>query len=127
MSLEEQHSGARTEDRFRLLVDSVTEYAIYMLDSKGNVTSWNAGAQRFKGYLPHEIIGEHFSRFYMRKISPLTCRVGRCKRPIRKDGSSRRVGASARTAPGSGRTWSSIQSAMPQPGHSSGTPKSLVT
>jgi PAS domain S-box-containing protein len=45
-------------------VDSVTDYAIYMLDSKGNVISWNAGAQRFKGYQPYEIIGEHFSRFY---------------------------------------------------------------
>ena len=50
--------------RYRLLVDSITDYAIYMLDIDGQVTSWNAGAERFKGYEPHEIIGEHFSRFY---------------------------------------------------------------
>src|SRR3954447_216934 len=52
------------EQRFRLLVEAVTDYAIYMLDPRGTVTSWNAGAQRFKGYTPDEIIGEHFSRFY---------------------------------------------------------------
>src|SRR3954470_20449758 len=52
------------EQRFRLLVEAVTDYAIYMLDPHGTVTSWNAGAQRFKGYTPDEIIGEHFSRFY---------------------------------------------------------------
>ncbi|CAN7235883.1 PAS domain S-box protein [Brevundimonas sp. LjRoot202] len=52
------------EDRYRLLVDAITDYAIYMLDGDGFVTSWNAGAQRFKGYAPAEILGEHFSRFY---------------------------------------------------------------
>jgi PAS domain S-box-containing protein len=54
----------RSEDLFRLLVQSVTDYAIYMLDRRGHVTSWNTGAQRIKGYAPQEIIGEHFSRFY---------------------------------------------------------------
>jgi PAS domain S-box-containing protein len=54
----------RSEERFRLLVQSVTDYAIYMLDPTGNVSSWNAGAERFKGYRAKEIIGEHFSRFY---------------------------------------------------------------
>jgi PAS domain S-box-containing protein len=52
------------EGRFQLLVDSVTDYAIYMLDPTGIVSSWNAGAQRFKGYTQDEILGEHFSRFY---------------------------------------------------------------
>ncbi|WP_259550935.1 PAS domain-containing sensor histidine kinase [[Roseibacterium] beibuensis] len=52
------------EDRYRLLVDAITDYAIYMLDRDGFVTSWNPGAQRFKGYLASEILGEHFSRFY---------------------------------------------------------------
>ncbi|HYC96336.1 PAS domain S-box protein [Brevundimonas sp.] len=52
------------DDRYRLLVDAITDYAIYMLDPQGHVTSWNAGAQRFKGYEPSEILGEHFSRFY---------------------------------------------------------------
>jgi PAS domain S-box-containing protein len=54
----------RSEERFRLLVQSVTDYAIYMLDPDGRVSSWNAGAERFKGYSADEIMGEHFSRFY---------------------------------------------------------------
>ncbi len=53
-----------TEQRFRLLVDSVVDYAIFMLDVDGYVTSWNPGAQRIKGYAADEIIGQHFSRFY---------------------------------------------------------------
>jgi PAS domain S-box-containing protein len=52
------------ERRFRILVQGVTDYAIYMLDPEGHVTNWNAGAQRIKGYRPDEIIGQHFSRFY---------------------------------------------------------------
>lgn len=54
----------RSEERFRLLVQGVTDYAIYMLDTEGRVSSWNAGAERFKGYKAEEIIGQHFSRFY---------------------------------------------------------------
>jgi PAS domain S-box-containing protein len=53
-----------SEDQFKLLVQGVTDYAIYMLDLNGHVASWNAGAQRIKGYTPGDIIGEHFSRFY---------------------------------------------------------------
>jgi PAS domain S-box-containing protein len=53
-----------SEERFRLLVEGVTDYAIFMLDPEGHVSSWNAGAQRFKGYSADEIIGQHFSRFY---------------------------------------------------------------
>jgi len=51
-------------ERFRLFVASVTDYAIYMLSPEGIVITWNAGAQRFKGYTAEEIIGHHFSRFY---------------------------------------------------------------
>ncbi|MCA1828266.1 MAG: MEDS domain-containing protein, partial [Myxococcales bacterium] len=51
-------------ERFRLLIESVEEYAIFMLDPAGRVTSWNPGAQRIKGYRADEIIGHHFSRFY---------------------------------------------------------------
>ncbi|WP_025129853.1 PAS domain-containing sensor histidine kinase [Pseudomonas sp. PH1b] len=54
----------QSEQQFRLLVQSVTDYAIYMLDAGGRVSSWNPGAQRIKGYAPEEIIGEHFSLFY---------------------------------------------------------------
>jgi PAS domain S-box-containing protein len=53
--------------RFRSLVEAITDYAIYMLDPEGIVTSWNAGAERFKGYQAREIIGQHFSRFYTDK------------------------------------------------------------
>ena len=53
-----------SEQQFKLLVQGVTDYAIYMLDLDGRVTNWNLGAERIKGYLQHEIIGQHFSRFY---------------------------------------------------------------
>jgi PAS domain S-box-containing protein len=53
-----------SEERFRLLVESVRDYAIFMLDPHGNVLTWNVGAERFKGYRADEIIGSHFSRFY---------------------------------------------------------------
>jgi PAS domain S-box-containing protein len=53
-----------SEERFRLLVESVRDYAIFMLDTEGHVLTWNPGAERFKGYGAHEIIGQHFSRFY---------------------------------------------------------------
>lgn len=56
--------GPVTAERYRLLVESVTDYAIYMLDPQGTVISWNPGARRFKGYEDHEIIGQPFSRFY---------------------------------------------------------------
>jgi len=55
----------RTEERFRLLIESVQDYAIFMLSPAGIVTSWNVGAQRMKGYEAEEIIGQHFSRFYL--------------------------------------------------------------
>ncbi|WP_394779064.1 PAS domain S-box protein [Undibacterium sp.] len=54
----------QSEQQFRVLVEGVTDYAIYMLDKEGYVTNWNAGAQRIKGYSADEIIGTHFSRFY---------------------------------------------------------------
>src|SRR5829696_4332012 len=53
-----------SEERFRLLVEGVKEYAIFMLDAEGRVTTWNPGARRIKGYESEEIIGEHFSIFY---------------------------------------------------------------
>ena len=54
----------RSELRYRLLIDSVIDYAIFSMDPTGHITSWNAGAERLKGYTPNEIIGQHFSRFY---------------------------------------------------------------
>jgi PAS domain S-box-containing protein len=57
-------AAREAESRFRLLVEGVTDYAIYMLSPEGNVTNWNAGARRIKGYEAGEIIGQSFARFY---------------------------------------------------------------
>jgi PAS domain S-box-containing protein len=54
----------QSEERFRILVQGVHDYAIYMLDPTGHVTNWNSGAYRIKGYTSDEIVGQHFSRFY---------------------------------------------------------------
>lgn len=59
---EAQWSGR--EQQFRLLVDQVQDYAMFMLDTEGRIRTWNIGAERIKGYKPSEIIGQHFSRFY---------------------------------------------------------------
>jgi len=89
----------RSQEQFRLLVQGVTDYAIYMLDPQGQVSSWNAGAQRIKGYAPEEIVGRHFSRFYTPEdvaagapAAALACaeREGRFEKEgwrVRKDGS----------------------------------------
>jgi PAS domain S-box-containing protein len=67
--LTERHDAMESlrasEDQFRVLVQSVSDYAIYRLDKDGQVISWNIGAQKIKGYAPEEIIGAHFSRFYL--------------------------------------------------------------
>ncbi len=68
----------QSEERFRLLVSSVKDYAIFMLDPQGHVATWNAGAARIKGYAPEEIIGQHFSRFY----PPEDATSGRCDREL---------------------------------------------
>jgi PAS domain S-box-containing protein len=60
----ERREAFATDQRFRQLVESVIDYAIFHLDPNGTVSSWNSGAERIKGYRPDEIIGSHFSRFY---------------------------------------------------------------
>jgi len=94
-----EESLRRSEEQFRLLIQGVTDYAIYMLTPDGRVSSWNAGAERIKGYCAEEIIGEHFSRFYTeqdrRAGAPqaaleTAAREGRFEKEgwrIRKDGS----------------------------------------
>ena len=89
----------RSEEQFRLLVDGVTDHAIYMIDPQGRVTNWNRGAQRIKGYSPEEIIGESFRRFYTEedrdrgepeRALEIAARVGRFETEslrVRKDGS----------------------------------------
>ena len=88
-----------SERRFRLFVDGVTDYAIFMLDTEGLITNWNAGAERIKGYRADEIIGQHFSVFYSpkdredglpRRMLTTAARDGRVEAEgwrIRKDGS----------------------------------------
>ena len=63
-SLEAKQETVQEGERFRLLVDSIKDYAILLLDPEGRVTTWNAGAARMKGYEADEIVGQHFSRFY---------------------------------------------------------------
>ncbi|MCT8003152.1 PAS domain S-box protein [Sphingomonas sanguinis] len=62
--LEARRALEQSEQRFRLLVEGVKDYAVYMLDADGRVTNWNPGAAAIKGYGAVEIVGEHFSRFY---------------------------------------------------------------
>ena len=57
-------TGTISEEPFKLLVQSILDYAIYLLDPNGFVTSWNAGAERIKGFQTDEIVGQHFSKFY---------------------------------------------------------------
>ncbi|AMO76184.1 hybrid sensor histidine kinase/response regulator [Pseudomonas citronellolis] len=61
---ETEQALRRSEEQFRLLVNGVSDYALYMLEPDGRVASWNSGAQRIKGYRPEEIVGRHFSCFY---------------------------------------------------------------
>lgn len=60
----EEEKLRESEERFRILVDSVRDYAIFMLDSSGHITSWNRGAERINGYSSSEVLGKHFSIFY---------------------------------------------------------------
>jgi PAS domain S-box-containing protein len=88
----------RSEERFRYLVQGVTDYAIYMIDPEGNVSNWNSGAEKIKGYAPHEIIGRHFSTFFTeedrqrgepQRELDIAGRMGRFEREgirVRKDG-----------------------------------------
>jgi PAS domain S-box-containing protein len=68
----------RLEERFRLLVESVEEYAIFMLDPRGIVTTWNTGAERIKGYTAGEVLGRHFSIFRVDE----DVRAGACEREL---------------------------------------------
>jgi PAS domain S-box-containing protein len=74
-----QEELARSEERLRLMIESVKDYAIFMLDPSGHVTTWNVAAQRIKGYRADEIIGQHFSKFY----PEADVRDGKCERELR--------------------------------------------
>jgi PAS domain S-box-containing protein len=101
MERSERLEASLTDDgRYRLLIEAITDYAIYMLDPSGIVTSWNPGARRFKGYTPEEIIGQHFSRFYSEedRKSGLPARALEANSRVK-------AGVSARTAPAFGPMW----------------------
>jgi PAS domain S-box-containing protein len=97
---ETEESLRESEERFRLIVESVQDYAIFMLDATGRVATWNVGAERIKGYRASEIIGRHFSCFYpegdVRSGKPAweldtAAKVGRIEDEgwrLRKDGST---------------------------------------
>jgi PAS domain S-box-containing protein len=94
-----------SEQRFRLLVEGVRDYAIYMLDPMGRVTNWNAGAQLIKGYTAHEILGQHFSRFY----TPEDQRNGAPARALQTALAERRYEAEAwRVRKDGSRFWASV-------------------
>lgn len=99
-SVRKRHTSAIVElNKYRLLVESVQDYAIFLLDQNGFVRTWNEGAKRYKGYQPHEIIGKHFSVFYLERDKKakkpereleLAKRFGRVEDEdwrVRKDGS----------------------------------------
>jgi PAS domain S-box-containing protein len=62
--MDDEIGGTADEARYRILIEAITDYAIYMLDPEGRITSWNPGAERLKGYTEQEIVGRHFSTFY---------------------------------------------------------------
>jgi PAS domain S-box-containing protein len=94
-----EHVLTESEERFKLLVEGIQEYAIFQLDPLGHVTSWNAGAKRLKGYTAEEIIGKHFSTFYLQddvqsgkpgRMLEIASKEGQSKDEgwrVRKDGS----------------------------------------
>ena len=100
MQRNERFDASSSDDgRYRMLIEAITDYAIYMLDRDGIVSSWNPGARRFKGYEASEILGEHFSRFYTeadraaglpKKALEIAGREGKFENEgwrVRKDGS----------------------------------------
>ena len=99
LASESESALLHSEESFRLFVEAVSDYAIFMLDPEGNVATWNTGAERIKGYKPWEIVGKHFSAFYpeedLRNRKPwreleVAAEVGRFEDEgwrVRKDGS----------------------------------------
>jgi PAS domain S-box-containing protein len=97
--VEAQNALLESERRFRILVEGVIDYAIFMLDPSGIVVNWNAGAERLKGYTAEEVIGQHFSKFYTQqdravglpgRFLDISAREGRVEAEgwrVRKDGS----------------------------------------
>lgn len=94
----------QSEDRFRLFVDTVRDYAMFLLDPDGQVASWNAGAERIYGFRADEVVGRHFSVFYPETGSRADIRGASSRSRCAPGASTRRAGAFDRTARASGRT-----------------------
>ena len=104
---QEKQRARHEADQLRLLVHGTTDYAIFMLDPQGHVVTWNAGAERIKGYKADEIIGQHFSSFYPQEAIDRGWPDHELEVAAPRAGSRTRAGGSARTARGSGPTSSS--------------------
>ena len=85
-----------SEQRFRLMVESVVDYAIFMLDAEGRVASWNAGAERILGYQADEIVGQRLARFYPHEDVQLASRSASCEVGERPRAASRRRAGAVR-------------------------------
>src|SRR5512144_2124496 len=95
---EQVPNAVGVDKRFQMLVEAVTDYAIYMIDREGRITSWNPGAERIKGYRAADVLGRHFSMFFTpedreaelpRRALATAARVGRFEHEgwrLRKDG-----------------------------------------
>src|SRR5882762_2453869 len=91
-----------SEERSRLFIEAVQDYAIFMLDPEGSVITWNAGAERIKGYKAAEIVGQHFSRFYPEEDVRGGKPAGKLEEGGRKEGLRMKAGACGRMDRGSG-------------------------
>ena len=98
----EQSRLLESERQFRHLVQSVVDYAIFRLDKDGVVATWNAGAERIKGYSPDEIVGRHFSAFHTEEDRAAGIPARRLRSQPARDVSRPRAGACARTEPAFG-------------------------
>ena len=104
--LTEQHALEEklraSEERLRLLVGQVADYAIVGLDPQGAIETWNLGAERVKGYTAEEAIGRSFAMFYTEATGARACRSSCSRRPARPAASSTPAGGCARTGRASG-------------------------
>ena len=111
-TLADERAKRRGAEEFKVLVDGVRDYAIFMLDGHGRVTTWNSGAERLRGTRREEIVGKDFSVFYTEEDR----QAGHPKRLLdaacATDDMKKRTGESAKMVPGSGRASSSRRSAM---------------
>jgi PAS domain S-box-containing protein len=106
----QEKKSVMDEKFYRTLISGISDYAIYMIDPGGHVSSWNAGAKRFKGYVAEEILGEHFSRFYTPEDRAANLPETALQPRARRASTKPKAGASARTVRASGPTSSSIRS-----------------